>query len=105
MATAAQLRKLFLSMPEAEEKSHFDQPDFRVRNKIFATLSLQGERASLKLTPEVQAMLLDARPGAFIPAAGAWGRGGWTYVMLSKVKVELTTPLTLWARSSARART
>jgi len=88
MATSAQVRKLLLSMPEAEEKSHFGQPDFRVRNKIFGGLSPEGDRANLKLTPEVQAMLLDARPDAFVPAAGAWGRGGWTYVVLAKVKIE-----------------
>jgi hypothetical protein len=88
MATSAQVRKLLLSMPEAEEKSHFGQPDFRVRNKIFAGMSPKGERATLKLTPEAQSMVLDARPDAFSPAAGAWGRGGWTYVVLANVKVE-----------------
>lgn len=85
MATAAQMRKLALSLPESEEKSHFDQPDFRVRGKIFAGLTVDGKEGTLKLTPEVQAMVLDESSGAFTPAAGAWGRSGWTRVDLARV--------------------
>ena len=87
MITAAQWRKLALSLPESEEKSHFGQPDFRVRNKIFAGLSPDGKRGTLKLGLEAQAMVLEGRPGAFAPAAGAWGRKGWTHVVLARVKL------------------
>ena len=85
MATAAQMRKLALALPESEEKSHFDQPDFRVRGKIFAGLTVDGKEGNLKLTPEVQSMVLDESSGAFTPAAGAWGRSGWTRVDLARV--------------------
>jgi hypothetical protein len=87
MVTAAQFRKLALSMPQAEEKSHFEQPDFRVRNKIFVDLSPDGTWGTLKLTPELQAMVIGAKPNAFVPAAGAWGRGGWTRVALAHVEL------------------
>ena|SRR5256885_12620916 len=97
MVTAAQMRKLTLSMPQAEEKSHFGQPDFRVRNKIFAGLSPDGTRGTLKLSPEVQAMVLDARPEAYSPAAGAWGRSGWTHVELAAATVAELRPLVLEA--------
>ena len=86
MATGAQMRKLALALPEAEERSHFGQPDFRVRGKIFAGISPDGGRGTLKLSPEMQATLLDARAEAFSPCAGAWGRSGWTYVKLAKAK-------------------
>lgn len=88
MATAAQMRKLALSMPEAEEKSHFEQPDFRVRDKIFAGLSRDGKRGNLKLTPEIQSTIIssDGR-SAFTPCAGAWGRSGWTYVDLASTDI------------------
>lgn len=86
--TAAQWRKLALSMPGAEEKSHFGQPDFRVKNKIFATLSAEEKRGTLKLSPEAQAVLLDARPKAFSPAPGAWGKKGWTFVHLAHAQVK-----------------
>jgi hypothetical protein len=88
MVTAAQMRKLALSMPEVEEKSHFGQPDFRVRKKIFAGLSPEGDRGTLKLPVELQAMILDARPEVFSPAAGAWGRSGWTHVHLARAELE-----------------
>lgn len=83
MVTAEQMRKLALAMPEAEQKSHFEQPDFRVRNKIFAGLNRAGDEGNLKLTPELQALLLSTHPDAFYPAAGAWGRAGWTHVRLA----------------------
>lgn len=83
--TAAQMRKLALSMPEAEEKEHFGKPDFRVRNKIFAGLSADGKRGTLKLTPEIQALMLEAKPRAFTPCEGAWGCSGWTYVHFAEV--------------------
>jgi hypothetical protein len=88
MTTAAQLRKIALAMPETLEGSHSGQPDFRVRGKIFAELpvALPG-CAVLKLTPEAQTMLIDAKPTTFSPAAGAWGRGGWTRVDLRQTEL------------------
>jgi hypothetical protein len=85
MATSAQMRKLALALPETEEKSHFAQPDFRVAGKIFAGLSTDETRGNLKLAPEVQATVVGGESDAFTPAAGAWGRSGWTYVDLAKV--------------------
>jgi hypothetical protein len=79
------MRKLALALPEVEEKSHFGKPDFRVRNKIFAGLSQDGSEGNLKLAPELQAMLLSSKPAAFSPAAGAWGRSGWTMIQLAHV--------------------
>jgi len=91
MVTAAQVRALALSFPEAAASQHFDQPDFRVRGKIFATLDADGKRGTLKLSPELQAMMLDARPEAFFPAAGYWGRQGWTNFHPAKLALgELT---------------
>jgi hypothetical protein len=89
MATAAQWRKLALSLPETEEKSHFEQPDFRVGGKIFAGLSKDQKTATIKLTPTVQSTLIDPEDeeAAFYPAAGAWGVKGWTHVRLAKVNI------------------
>jgi hypothetical protein len=87
MVTAAQFRKLALALPEVEEKSHFEQPDFRVRNKIFAGLSQDEGRGTLKLTPELQAMVMSAEPDVFVPAAGAWGRKGWTRIVLASAEL------------------
>lgn len=84
MATAAQFRKLALSLPGTEEKSHFGHPDFRVGGKIFAGLSDEERRGTLKLTPEIQVTLVGER-SSFTPCAGAWGRSGWTFVDLATV--------------------
>lgn len=72
-------RKLALSLPEAEENSHFGKPDFRVRNKIFAGFTDKG-RAYIKLTPEQQNVLVAAEPKLISPIPGSWGKKGWTLV-------------------------
>ena len=38
MVTINDARNAALSLPEVEEKSHFERPDFRVKKKIFAVL-------------------------------------------------------------------
>ena len=84
--TPATFRRLALSLPEATEAEHMGHPDFRVRNKVFASLGTpDGAWGTVKLTPEQQQVLLEAEPNAFKPAAGAWGRRGWTRVHLAAV--------------------
>jgi hypothetical protein len=84
MATAADFRRLALSLPEATEGAHMDHPDFRVRNKVFASLGYPDKSCGMvKLTPEQQQLLLETEPKMFKPAAGAWGRRGCTIVTLA----------------------
>lgn len=71
-----------LALPEAEEKSHFGKADFRVRNKIFASLPDDGHMV-VKLTPEQQEVMAGAEPAVFQPVKGGWGRQGWTRVALA----------------------
>jgi hypothetical protein len=78
---AEEFRNLALGLPEAEEKAHFGKADFRVRNKIFASLP-DAATAVVKLLPEQQDLLLSAEPKIYSPAAGAWGRQGWTRIAL-----------------------
>jgi hypothetical protein len=70
-------------MPEAAESAHMGHPDFRVAGKIFATLWPEKDRAVVKLEPDHQAMLIEAEPQVFSPAAGSWGQKGWTNVALA----------------------
>lgn len=83
MLRPAAWRKLALALPETAEKSHFGQPDFRVRGKIFAGLSEDETLGTLKLSPEIQSLVVEAKPETFFPATGAWGRSGWTRVHLA----------------------
>jgi hypothetical protein len=87
--TADDFRDLALALPEAAEEAHMGHPDFRVRGKIFATLTPDGDRGMVKLTPEQQATFVRDEPDVFEPAAGAWGRRGCTYVRLESA-LELT---------------
>ena len=80
--TTNDFRRIALALPEAEEKSHFGKPDFRVRNRIFASLP-PGGHAVLKLTQEEQTMLTEAEPDIFQPIKAGCGRQGWTEVTLS----------------------
>ena len=86
MATAAAFRRLALALPEATEGAHGGHPDFRVANKVFASLGAPDKTwGMVKLTPEQQDMLRDAEADTFKPAAGAWGRRGYTHVRLAAV--------------------
>jgi hypothetical protein len=81
--TPDDFRHLALSLPEAEESAHMGHPDFRIRNKIFATLSPPGEGwGMVKLTPEQQALFVRTAPKVFQPIPGGWGRQGCTKVLL-----------------------
>jgi YjbR len=74
--TAAQFRRLALSLPQAEERSHMSHPDFRIAGgKIFATLGSPDKAwGMVKLAPEQQHEFMQAEPEVFKPAPGAWGR-------------------------------
>jgi hypothetical protein len=92
--TANQFRKLALSLPDVVESAHMHHPDFRVRNKIFATLGYPDERCGMvRLTPDQQTSLLHSEPGIFRAASGAWGRSGSTVVLLSAAKVDQLRPV------------
>jgi hypothetical protein len=90
--TASQFRKIVLSLPETEERSHMNHPDFRVAGKIFATLGYPDKtRAMVKLSPEDQHNFSKDYPEAFIPVKGTWGRRGATSVYLKSVNREALT--------------
>jgi hypothetical protein len=78
-------RRLALQLPGAVESSHMNHPDFRLNNRIFATLSAQEKGCGVvKLTPEQQQDFIAEQPQAFSPVQGGWGRMGMTFVHLDK---------------------
>jgi hypothetical protein len=85
--TAADFRRLALSLPEVTEAAHMGHPDFRVAGKIFATLGYPGAGwGMVGLTPEQQEFFVRAEPAAFAPVKGRWGMAGATNVRLQKAK-------------------
>jgi hypothetical protein len=88
--TPNDFRKLALSFPETEERSHMNHPDFRVAGKIFATLGYPNtDRAMVKVTPLEQEMLLRDEPSIFSAVNGAWGRQGSTSVNLKAARKDV----------------
>src|SRR5213082_1900509 len=84
--TAAEFRRIALSMPEAIESAHMAHPDFRVDGKIFATLGYPDKNHGMVILPsEEQERLVRSLPMAFAPAKGAWGRRGSTCVRLEVI--------------------
>ena len=76
MITADELRQVALSLPEAEKRETWGHPTFRVRDKLFATMSDDGHQAGVKTTRQEQSALIAADPGTFrIPdSVGRHGR-------------------------------
>ena|ERR1044072_1206884 len=98
MASADDFRRIALSFPGAEERAHMGHPDFRVGGRIFATLHGPGKgTGAVMLLPEQQELAMAAEPGAFSPAAGAWGRGGSTVVTLDSVSDDWLERALRWA--------
>lgn len=87
--TAADFRRIALSLEGAEEGSHMGTVDFRVGGRIFATLaSVKDGYGNLMLTPEIQAEFLGERHDLFLPVHGGWGRNGATHIRLAVADVD-----------------
>jgi hypothetical protein len=87
--TPATVRRLALALPEATESAHFDTPDFRVRNKIFAALPKKGGTIALKSTPSNVDALVSADAATFRDL----GRGRWLGVSLDRIDLPVLQEL------------
>ncbi|HVK15279.1 MAG TPA: MmcQ/YjbR family DNA-binding protein [Gemmataceae bacterium] len=81
--TADEFRCLALGLPEAVEGAHGGHADFRVANKVFASLGPDEDWGMVKLTPDLQAVFVKTDAAAFRPSPGAWGRRGYTQITLA----------------------
>lgn len=81
-------RRIALGMKDAVESSHMDHPDFRVHNRIFATLHADLKWGMVKLTKDQQERFIGENADAFVPEKGAWGLQGCTAVHLAVVDEE-----------------
>ena len=85
-------RRIALSLEGAEESSHMDNPDFRIGNRIFATLAAAKHGyGNIMITPEQQAAFVEEMPEVFIPVKGVWGRNGATHIRLDLANADLLT--------------
>src|SRR4051812_44493653 len=82
--TAAEFRRIALSFPEAIESEHMQHPDFRVRGKIFATLSYPDKGHGVIILPiDAQAKFAADNSRGFSAVKGFWGRRGATQLHLA----------------------
>ena len=86
MVTLSEARKSALALPEVEEKSHFNQPDFRVKGKIFAVLHAGRNEMMVKLSVIDQSVFCSFDKTVIYPVPGGWGKRGATFINLKKVK-------------------
>ena len=86
MITIEQARKVALSLPETDEKPHFDLTSFRVKNKIFATIHADKNYVMVKLSAIDQSVFCAYNKEVIFPVPGGWGLRGATFIDLKKVK-------------------
>ena len=88
--TAADFKRIALSLEGAEEGSHMGAVDFRVDGRIFATLASEAQGyGNLTLTPAEQKVFVEELPEVFVPVAGGWGRMGMTHIVLAKASEDV----------------
>jgi hypothetical protein len=104
MTTFDDVRRVAMSLPEAEERVTWDVDiTFRVRDKIFAMAGPDGTHASIKASIERQADLIALDPETFAPSAYV-GRFGWVTVDLARVDEPMLEDLLreAWRRTAPK---
>lgn len=87
-----EFRKYALSLEGVVEGAHQRHADFRFANKIFATLGVpDDDHAMVRLTCVQQSFYCQKYPDVFLACNGAWGKQGYTFVNLSRIKKKLAT--------------
>ena len=90
--TAADFRRIALSLEGVEEVSHAGLPAFCVGGRRFASLASQAEGyGNLTLTLEHQAAFVEDAPEIFLPIPGGFGRMGHTHIRLARANEDILT--------------
>src|ERR1044071_3493629 len=90
--TAADFRRIALSLEGVEEYSHAGLPAFRVGGRKFASLASKAQGyGNLMLTLEQQAAFTDEAPEICLPIPGGWGKMGHTHIRLAAASEDVLT--------------
>ncbi|MFF3768164.1 MmcQ/YjbR family DNA-binding protein [Streptomyces sp. NPDC001922] len=103
--TAADVRRIALALPEAEEKPAWGMSAFRVRGKIFASLADDEASMGVKCPVEDRAQLIESEPEKFFLRPGHDDHFAWLRVRLAAVEgdAELRTILLdAWRQTAPR---
>lgn len=86
MTNFSTLSSYALSLPETTEEPHFEKRSYRVKKKIFATVSMDEGFFVVKLTALQQSVFCKWDESACHPVPNKWGLQGWTRVYFEKVE-------------------
>ena len=82
MVTGEAFRAMACALPGASERETWGHPTFRVRDRLFATMSAEGDAATVKAGLDEQAALVTRDPATFSVPAYV-GRHGWVAIRLA----------------------
>jgi len=107
--TGEEVRALCLALPETAEKETWGDgtipghPTFRVRDKIFVIMAVDGSGGSIKTSMDEQAALMAAFPEAATYASHV-GRYGWVDLEFASIPDEVLreTIQEAWARTAPK---
>lgn len=93
MVSPEQFSILAKSFDQVVTSPHFEKESFRIRKKIFATLDVKNQVATVKLTAIDQSVFCAFDKTIIYPVEGAWGKQGWTLVNLKEIRKSMLQDL------------
>ncbi|NBM16023.1 MmcQ/YjbR family DNA-binding protein [Streptomyces sp. GC420] len=88
MTTAADVRRIALSLPDTSERLAWGMPTFRVAGKMFATLGDDDASMGVKCPREERAELIASEPDKFFLREGHDDAFAWIRVRLGALEDE-----------------
>src|SRR5207247_8861612 len=90
--TAADFRRIALSLDGVEQVAHAGLPAFRVGGARFASLASQSAGyGNLTLTLEQQAAFVEEAPEILLPITGGFGRMATSHIRLNEADEDVIT--------------
>lgn len=89
MVNIETFRQIALSFLETTEEPHVQIPAFKVAKKIFATLNIVENRATVKLSETDQDVFCLFDKTVMYPVPNKWGKQGWTHINLKTIPEEM----------------
>jgi predicted DNA-binding protein (MmcQ/YjbR family) len=97
-------KQLALSFSGVEEQPHFDKTSFRVKKKIFATQAPDSHIICVKLAEVDQSVFCTFDKTIIYPVNNKWGKQGWTFVDLKKVRKDMLVDILTTAYNEVSAK-
>ncbi len=89
MVSIEKFQQIALSFPETTVEPHFDISSFKVAKKIFASLNIPENRATIKLSFINQDIFCLFDKTVMYPVPNKWGKLGWTHINLKTISEEM----------------